>query len=135
MAVIPTPPTDAKQRLVTAIRNYVHMDNLVESLNKQTTNARTLRTKHETEAIGLMHQMGLGASTIQISGSALQIKPQRTPAGLTWGFLEREVGAWAASAGIPATRATGLIKWLQEHREIRETECLQKVGPKRAPLK
>jgi hypothetical protein len=104
------------------------MDNLVESLNKQATNARALRSKHETEAIGLMQQMGITGSTIQISGSSLQIKHQRTPGGLTWSFLEKETAAWAAANGIPVGKAAGLLKWLHDHREIRECDVLQKLG-------
>ena len=125
-------PTDPKQRLITAVRGYVHMDNLVESFNAQATNARTLRAKHEADAIDLMKQLGLQKSTLQISGGTLQLTQKKTPAALSWGYLEREIPAWATSVGLKPTQAAGLLKWLQDHREIKEVEALKK-GSKPEP--
>ena len=118
---------DPKQRLVSAIRGWVHMDNLAESHQRQAINARTVRAKHETEAIGLMRQLGLTKSKIQVSGAELHLASHRTVAQLSWKYLEREVPAWAASARLPAEHARGLLKWLQEHREYKETEELEKT--------
>jgi hypothetical protein len=117
---------DNRTRLIQAIRSWVHMDNLVESFNTQATNARDLRSKHETEAVGLIKQMGLTASTIQVSGASLQLTTKREPGALTWSYLEREVPAWASRNGISPTQATSLIAWLQEHRENKEKEVLKK---------
>jgi hypothetical protein len=41
--------------------------------------------------------------------------------------LEKEVPAWAAKSGMPAEKAADLLRWLQEHREAKETEYLKKV--------
>ena len=130
-------PGGPKERLVGAIRSWVHMDNLVENFNKQASNARTLRTKHETDAIQLMKQLGLTASTIQISGATLQLKRQKKSGDLTWGYLEKEIAAWCASAGVPVARGQSLFKWLQDHREQRETDVLTKLttAPKPDALK
>jgi hypothetical protein len=132
------PKEETKQKLIGAIRSYVHMDNLVESLNKQASNARTVRAKHEAEAIGYMKRLGLGGSMIQVSGAALQLKQHRVPSSLTWGYLTEQATAWCASSGIPVMKAKDLVKWLQDHREIKETEVLHKTsgtitaGPKTA---
>ena len=102
------------------------MDNLVESFTKQATNARTLRTKHEDDAIQMMKKMGLSSSTIQVSGASLQIVKRKSVSGLTWGFLEKEVAAWATSQNISPTQVQGLILWLHEHRETSVSENLKK---------
>jgi hypothetical protein len=120
--------TDAKTRLVAAIRAFVHMDNLVETHTRQATNARAARAKAEAEAITLMKEMSLDASTIQVSGASLQITKKKVPAGLTWGYLEREVPAWATRSGLSATQSAGLLQWLHSHRETKETEVLKKLG-------
>lgn len=128
---ITSPPSssDPKQELVTAIRGWVHMDNLVESFNRQATNARQLRAKHETDAIRLIKQLGLNASQIQVSGGAtLQLATRRSSETLTWSFLEREAHAWAEHAGLTPTQSAGLIKWLHEHRDSKSTEYLKKSG-------
>jgi hypothetical protein len=124
---ITAPVADPKARLVQAVRGYIHMDNLVENLNTQATNARELRSKHETEAIGLMKQLGLAASTVQVSGAQLQVSTKKEPAGLSWMYLEREIPAWATRNGVSATQAASLIKWLQDHREVKEREQLKKT--------
>ena len=121
------PASDPKQQLITSIRGWMHMDTLVESFNRQATNARQLRTKHEDNAIGLMKQMGLTASTIQVSGASLQLKKSKTAEGLTWGYLEREIPAWATQARLSPEQVASLLKWLHDKREIREAEYLKKT--------
>lgn len=120
--------TDLKMRLVTAIRSWIHMDNLAESFQQQTANARTLRNTHETDAIGLMKQLGLGGSTIQVSGAHLQIARRKSQTGLSWTYLDREVPAWAASSGLTPAQSTSLLSWLREHRGTQEAEFLKKTG-------
>ncbi len=118
---------DPKQKLIQSIRGWVHMENLAESLNHQATNARRLRSQHEDDAIGLIKQLGLSKSTIQISGASLQLAARKEKGALSWTYLEKEVPEWASHAGISPEKATGLLKWLQEHREAKETEYLKKI--------
>jgi len=118
---------DPKQRLIQSIRGWVHMENLAESLNHQATNARKLRAHHESEAIGLIKQLGLTRSTIQISGASLQLAARKEKGALSWSYLEKEVPAWASRSGIPAETAAGLLNWLQTHREAKDTEYLKKI--------
>lgn len=115
-----------KQRLTDAIRGWVHMDNLLESHTAQATNARTLRAKYEKEAIAIMKQMHLDKSTIQISGASLVLQKRSTPNALSWTFLEKEISAW----GLNPTQTQSLLKWLHEHRELKDTESLKKIGLK-----
>jgi hypothetical protein len=102
------------------------MDNLTESFTSQATNARTLRNKHEADALALIKQLGLTKSTIQVSGANLTVGRRKSQTGLTWGYLEREIPAWATQAGLKPTQSAGLVKWLQEHRETKEMEFLKK---------
>ncbi|NCY20959.1 hypothetical protein EBX31_03260 [bacterium] len=118
--------TDLKTRLVQAIRNWVHANNYAETHQRQALNFRKERAGHEAESIALMKQMGLTGSVIQISGAKLQIGRRAAPAGLTWGYLEREIGAWAAHNGMPAATTAGLVKWLHDHREVKEVEYLKR---------
>jgi hypothetical protein len=126
MSLVPA-SNDPKQQLITSIRGWMHMDNLVESFNKQATNARQLRTKHEENAIGLMKQMGLTSSTIQVSGASLQLKKSKANEGLTWTYLEREIPTWGTQARLSPEQVASLLKWLHDHREVRETEYLKKT--------
>jgi hypothetical protein len=125
---------DSKQRLIDAIRGWIHMDNLLENHNAQAANARTLKNKHEANAIELMKQMRLDKSTIQVSGASLILQKKATPGTLTWGYLEKEIPAWATHTGITAAQSQSLIKWLHDRRELKETESLKKSGLKTPTL-
>lgn len=117
---------DPKQKLATSIRGWIHMDNLADSLTKQAANARTLRAKHENDAIQTMKTLGVAASTIQVSGTSLQIVKRKTVSGLTWGFLDKEIAAWATTQNISPIQVQSLQKWLHEHREYTVSETLKK---------
>jgi len=114
-------PKDPKQRLIESIRGWIHMDNLLENHTAQASNARALRSKHEKDAIDIMKQMRLDKSVIQVSGASLSIQRKSAPAVLSWGYLEKEI-------------LLSLIRWLQEHREIKHTESLKKTGLKTPEL-
>lgn len=122
--------SEAKQKLIDSIRGWVHMDNLYENHAAQASNARVLRAKYEKEAITLMKQMHIDTSTIQISGGSLVLQKKSTPNALTWGYLEKEVAAWATSTGITPVQSQSLLRWLHEHRESKEIETLKKSGLK-----
>jgi len=118
--------TDPKQQLATAIRGWIHMDNLTESFTKQASNARTLRNKHEEEAIRLIKTLNLQQSTIKVSGAELKLESKKITSGLSWTYLEKEIPEWATKSGITAVQSASLIKWLQAHRETKEVESLKK---------
>lgn len=117
---------DPKAQLTTAIRGWIHTDNLVDSFNAQARNAREVRAGYETSAIRLMKDMGIAHSKIQVSGAELQLVQKRQPGPPTWTYLEREIPAWATKSGLTPAQAAGLLKWLHEHRDEKEVECLVK---------
>ena len=114
---------DPKKQLGDAIRNWIHTDNLIESLSHQVSNARAVRTKHEAEAIRLIKELRLENSTIKVSGATLHFTKRKVTSGLTWGYLDREITAWATKSNI---QAQSLMAWLQGHRETTEVESLKK---------
>ena len=128
MSIVPaTGATDQRSRLVRAIRGWVHMDNIAETHQRQAMQAREIRTKHELEAVTLIKEMSLTKSTIQVSGARLQLANKKTSGALTWGYLDREVTAWASQAHLSPTQSASLVKWLHDHREVKETEYLKKM--------
>ena len=123
---------DSKKQLIDAIRGWVHMDNLLENHTAQASNARNVRAKYEKEAIALIKQLHLDTSTIQISGGKLILQKKSTLGSLSWGYVEKEIEAWAKSANISPTQSKSLIQWLHDHRESKELESLKKIGLKTA---
>ena len=63
----PTPSGD----LVDAVRHWVHFDNLAESLQKQVTNARSLRSSYEDKILTHLESGPMKGATLQITGATL----------------------------------------------------------------
>lgn len=103
------------------------MDNVAETHQRQAMQARELRSKHETEVIGLVKELGLTKSTIQVSGARLQLAQRRATAPPTWAFIEREVAAWASHTRVPTTQTQSLLQWLRDHRDVKESEYIKKM--------
>ena len=118
---------DSKQQLTTAIRNWIHMDNLYENHAAQASNARALRATHEAEVIRLMKELRLEHSTIRVTGGALNLHRESTPAPITWSLLDKEMPAWITHAGLPPNKSGELMKWLHDHRGVRERVYLKKT--------
>jgi hypothetical protein len=112
--------------LVDAVRNWVHFDNLAESLNKQVTNARNLRAQHETNVLKLLETTGMQNATIQITGATLQRSQKSKPTDLSWGYLEEQLHNYYKTKGKPDETST-IISFLHDHRGIKNQEYLKKT--------
>ena len=112
--------------LVDAVRNWVHFDNLAESLNKQVTNARNLRAQHETNVLKLLETTGMQNATIQITGATLQRSQKSKPTDLSWGYLEEQLHNYYKTKGKP-DETNAVISFLHDHRGVKNQEYLKKT--------
>ena len=120
--------TEKKQQIVTAIRNWIHMDNLYESLHHQATNARAVRDKQEEEVLALLNELNLTNSVIQVSGATLQVEKRKggCPPS-TWPPLEQAILSWGARSNVSRTQAHDLIRYLHNRFSSTEREYLKKI--------
>lgn len=119
---------DARTQLGEAVRAWIHMDNLCENHLAQAANAREKRTAHEQEAIKYIKQLNYQGTTLQVSGATLELQTKSVAAPPSWGFLEKEIAAWGSKSGVNAAQCQSLVKWLHDHREVKEVEHLRKKG-------
>ena len=54
-----------------AVRHWVHFDNLSETLTKQVTNARAMRSKFEEKVLTILYSMSLKTVALEINGATL----------------------------------------------------------------
>jgi len=120
--VQPKPQT----QLVDAVRNWVHFDNLAESLTKQVTNARNLRAQHEANVLKLLETTGMKNATIQITGATLQLGQRSKPTDLSWSYMEEQLHNYYKTKGKP-DETTAIIGFLQDHRGVKNQEYLKKT--------
>jgi len=120
--------TGANKDLVEAVRHYVHFDNLAEALNKQVTNARTMRGQYETKILQNLETAGMKNAILQINGATLQRASKSQSNPLSWGFLEEQLNAYYAAHPVRSGNETkAILDFLQNHRGSKTTDFLKKT--------
>jgi len=113
--------------LIESVRHYVHFDNLAESLTKQVTNARTLRSEYETKVLTLLDTTGMRNAVLQINGATLQRSSKSKPTDLSWTFLEENLHAYAKAKGKP-DETPAILEFIQQRRGAKTVEFLKKTS-------
>ncbi len=113
--------------LATAVRQWVHFDNLAESLNKQVANVRSLRNESETKILTLMQQQNLQNATLKITGATLQYATRSKPTDLSWTFLEEQLHEYFKTVG-KSDETPEILGFLQKQRGGKVVEYLKKTS-------
>lgn len=119
-------PAAPQEDLVYAVRHYVHFDNLAETLNKQVTNVRNMRSKFENDILTMLETQGMKNAVLQISGATLQRQTRHQSTNLSWSFLEEQLHEYYKSKGKP-DETTGVLDFIQKHRGGRSVDYLKKT--------
>jgi len=119
----PRPSAD----LVEAVRHYVHFDNLAESLTKQVSNARTLRSDYETKVLTLLDTSGMRNAVLQINGATLQRSSKSKSTDLSWSFLEENLHAYF-KAKAKSDETSAIMEFIQQRRGAKTVEFLKKTS-------
>lgn len=114
-----------QQDLVDAVRHWVHFDNLAESLQKQVTNARTMRNDFETKILNLLESTGMRNAVLQITGATLQRTSTFKQTDLSWGFLEKQLHDYYKAKGKPDETAA-ILEYIKKNRGGKTVEFLEK---------
>ncbi len=121
--VPPSPSTD----LVDSVRHWVHFDNLAESLQKQVTNARTMRTTFEDKILTHLEAGPMKGAVLQITGATLQKATRPKTTDLSWSFLETSLHEYYRAKGKP-DETKALLEFLQSKRDTRAIPYLKKTA-------
>lgn len=107
---------------------WVHFDNLAESLNKQVTNARALRTEHEVKVLDLLDKSNMKNATLKVNGACLQRATRFKSTDLGWTMLEEQLQEYFKVAGKP-DETKHVMTFLQKNRGGKTVEYLKKTTP------
>lgn len=119
------PPTSTQAELVESVRHWVHFDNLAESLQKQVTNARNMRSGFEDKILNHLDTTGLRNAVLQINGATLTRATRPKTTDLSWGFLESTLHEFFKSRGKPDETAA-ILEYIQGKRDTRLIPYLKK---------
>jgi hypothetical protein len=121
------PPPKAQAELVDSVRNWVHFDNLAESLNKQVNNVRTMRSSYEEKILTMLETQNMRNAVLQITGASLQRQTRIKPTDLSWGFLEDQLHEYYKTRGKPDETAQ-LLDYIQKNRGSKSMDYLKKTA-------
>jgi hypothetical protein len=120
-----TPATPGAD-LIDAVRHWVHFDNLAESLQKQVSNARTMRATFEDRILSFLDTTTTRGTILQITGATLQRATRPKTTDLSWSFLESNLHEYYKSRGKPDETAA-VIEFIQSRRDIKQIPYLKKT--------
>jgi hypothetical protein len=112
--------------LATAVRQWVHFDNLTENLNKQVANVRTLRNEYEAKVLELLARQNLRNASLRITGATLQCATRSKATDLSWSFLEEQLHEYYRTKGT-RDETTDILSFLHRHRGGKTIEYLKKT--------
>ena len=116
------------------VRNWVHYDNLSNSLYRQTVNARKVRDEFETKIIDSLRASNMENAVIQIAGGRLILQEERHNQPLTLTRIEEILHTYFVSRNLPDD-TSNMMKFLKKQREFKVASKLRKQsGPPPAPL-
>jgi hypothetical protein len=116
----------AQSELVDAVRHWVHFDNLAESLTKQVTNARTMRSTFEEKILNTLEKTGMQNAVLQITGATLQRTTRAKQTDLSWSYLESTLHEYFKGKGKPDETAA-IVDYLHARRGSKTVEFLKKT--------
>ena len=118
--------TTNQSDIANLIRSYVHYDNLVTSLQKQTNNARNIRDDFEKKIITTLEEKKMKNAIIQIQGGKLQIVDDKKISQLTFHSLEDSLHKYFID-NKQSDITTDLIKFIKSQRSVETVPKIKKI--------
>lgn len=118
------------------VRNWVHYDNLANSLYRQCSNARKVREDFESRIQEALRQANMENAVIQITGGKLVLADERHAQPLTLSRLEEILHSYYQSKGVSAQQdeTVAILRYLKKQRGYEITKKLKKqMGPLPVP--
>lgn len=126
VSTAPVAPPTAGAELVDAVRNWVHFDNLAETLQKQVTNVRTMRSNFEDKILNHLETTSMRGAVLEITGAKLQRATRPKTTDLSWSFLETTLHDFYKTRGKPDETAA-VLEFLQTKRDTKQIPYLKKT--------
>jgi hypothetical protein len=120
-------PQAPQAELVEAVRHWVHFDNLAESLQKQVTNTRSMRTTFEEKILRFLDAGAMRGATLEITGATLTRAMRPKTTDLSWSFLETSLHEYHKSRGKP-DETEAILEFIQSKRDTKQIPYLKKTS-------
>ena len=107
------------------VRNWMHFDNLIASFNKQVQQARSAKTRWESEIITYLESSNLRNAIVQISGIRLTLAQEKHAQPITNKVLKTLLSNYFKSRNKP-DETDEILSFIQANRGHVVKTCLKK---------
>lgn len=115
------------QELGNLVRQWVHFDTLVETLNRQISVERQRRERYEQEILGRLKASNYEHAIIQIAGGRISATEVRHSQGLTFKLLEELLHNYYTQKPGPYRDETAdILKFIKSNRGSEVTKRLKR---------
>ena len=130
------PPTGAPaagapidpQHVGNLVRHWVHYDTTLQTLNRQTRQAREAKNYVEDQILGAFRQANLQNPVVQIAGGRLIVGREKHTAPLTFRNLEIYLKQYYRQKPGALDETAAILKFIRAQREVTESPCLRRIG-------
>jgi hypothetical protein len=118
------------------VRNWVHYDNLVSTLNKQVQVARQTREKYEQDIIRKLHSAKYEKAVLQIAGGRILLADDRYSKPITYTSLEDSLHSYfRQKQGLVRDETADILKFIKGNRQVEVSQRLKRHNVNTAGLK
>ena len=114
------------QQIGNLVRYWVHYDNTITTLNKQTKAARDMRTTYETQILDSLKTSNIVDPVIQIGDGRLIVSADKHTAPLTFTSLDSLLHQYYGKKPGSKDETADILKFIKENRETTVTPCLKR---------
>jgi hypothetical protein len=109
------------------VRNWVHYDNLVSTLNKQVQFARQTRDKYEDDIIRKLRSAKYEKAVLQIAGGRILLADDRHSKPITYTSLEESLHAYfRQKQGLIRDETADILKFIKGNRQVEVSQRLKR---------
>jgi hypothetical protein len=98
------------------VRAWVHQNGLVESFNKQASNARKIRDNYEQEIINDLVKKNMSNAVIKINGGKLKVVDDKHPMCLTLTRIEELINDYYVHRGYKINETKNIMDHIRSKR-------------------
>jgi hypothetical protein len=117
----------------TAVRNWVHYDNLASSFYKQASSARKVRDDYEDRIVNHLKTNAMEHAIIQIGGGRMSVVEEKKPCPLTLAKLEELMHMYYRSKG-GRDETMDVMNFIKANRGHEVKKCLKKYNMTAPPV-
>ena len=122
------PPSSVNTETIgNLVRHWVHYDNSIINMNKETKKLRDLKHNYELQILQSLKVSGIKQPVIQIAGGRILVAEDKTSQPLSFTMLETMLTNYYASKPGSRPETKEILQYIRENRSSQISPCLKRI--------